>query len=65
MKRPRIKSKPRRFKVVYPEYFGFEPDACLIFEKTQKGYVHQINSGAWIGFPRYLIEGNKHLFMEV
>lgn len=64
-KRPRVTRGIKKYKALFPEYFGFEPDYRLVFEKTNKGYKAVINSGAFIGFPRYIIEGNKHLFLEI
>lgn len=66
-KRPRVQRHvaSRKFKALYPEYLGFDPSTEVVFSKTQNGYKAKINSGAWIGFPRYVIEGNRHLFEEI
>ena len=60
-KRPRVK-RVKKYKVLYPEYFGLDPDQPFVFDKTVGGYCCRINSGAYIGMPRYLIEGHPHLF---
>ncbi len=62
---PNGKLPVRKFKVIYPEYFGLDPATRLVFEKTPRGYKAVVNSGSFIGMPRYLIEGNKHLFQEL
>ena len=67
-KRPRVRRgyKPeKKFKALYPEYFGFNPDSEILFKQTPNGYKHQVKHGVWIGFPTSVIENNKHLFKEV
>lgn len=67
-KRPRVRRgyKPeKKYKALYPEYFGFNPSAEVLFKQTPNGYKCQVEQGVWIGFPRRIIENNKHLFKEV
>jgi hypothetical protein len=55
----------RRFKSLYPEYYGLDPDSRLVFEKTPSGYKAMVKEGSWIGMPAHLIEKNRHLFLEL
>lgn len=64
-KRPRTLKNGKRFKCIYPEYFGLMPDTRLIFEQTRKGYKAPLNGKLYIGMPSSLIEKNKHLFLPL
>lgn len=67
-KRPRVRRgyKPeKKYKALYPEYFGFNPGVEVLFKQTPNGYKAEIDSKTFIGFPRYLIERNPHIFKEI
>ena len=33
-----------------------------IFQETDNGYFCQISEAEWIGFPKFLVETNPHLY---
>jgi len=63
---------PRRFQLNMPKKFGISPAANgpNIFLESELGYVMQVYNQEekkidWIGFPKWVIERNPQLYVEV
>ena len=68
----KFKRHPRRFQLNMPKKFGLTSlrHGKRIFLESENGYVmqvynHDTDKLDWIGFPKWVVENNPQLYIEV
>jgi hypothetical protein len=48
----------KQYKLLKPEVFNLEPGEYLAKE-SELGYSMQVSEKHWLGFPKFVVEGNS------